>query len=101
MKLKYLDRCLPDYFQGSSLPVMALPIDSTTTYTDLRDAIIEDYNTDSGLYPDDLPIEKMANDLFSSVWSGAWHGVSMNTAIDNTLEDNDSDSVYVYLAITE
>lgn len=101
MKLKYLDRCLPDYFQGSSLPVIAVPMDKTTTYRQLRESIVNEYMNDNGGYPDDLPMEQMANDLLSNVWNGACPGISMDTPIDDTLPDNDIDSVYMYLAITE
>lgn len=101
MKLTYLTECLPDYFQGSSKPVISVPIDKTTTYRELRESIVNEYQSDCGMYPDNLPIGSMVNDLLSNVWNGAIPGVSMDTAIDDTLPNNGIDSVYIYLIIED
>ena len=43
MKLIHLDTCLPDYFRGHHKPVMAIPVDGTTTATQFIEAIKDEY----------------------------------------------------------
>jgi hypothetical protein len=44
-QLYHIDTCLPDYFAGYYKPVLAVPVDSTTTRKSLIDSIVNEYNT--------------------------------------------------------
>lgn len=42
MNLHLFDVCLPDYWQGMSLPHLAVPVTSKTTITRLRDSLLRE-----------------------------------------------------------
>ena len=51
IEIYHLDTCLPDYFQGSSYPeTIAVPVWSGMTRDDLRESILEEFNTASGWF---------------------------------------------------
>lgn len=41
VELKYLDTCLPDYFQGFGGHVYAVPLDKDDTYGDVLNCLLE------------------------------------------------------------
>jgi len=90
--LRYLDCCLPDYFQGSSNPVIAVPVDGNTTYQDLKEAIELEYNS-SDEYPD-TDIKTLLADFFTT--SGLNQKAFARLEPYNEIDD----SVYMYMDIS-
>ena len=104
ISIDYLDVCLPDYFQGFSGDVLAVPVTHETTYRELRELIRDEYNSLCG--PEYVNFEKALDDIFVSIYSGAWHKTSMDSVCDFGLEtvdlgDDTIDSVYAYFGVTE
>ena len=108
MKLIHLDTCLPDYFSGHHKPVMAIPVDGTTTANQFIEAIkdeylqVWDYLTDEGnktetSWPNvsQATIEFAARDMLT-VSGDALVFPDLDDAADEDLE-----SVYCYITWTE
>lgn len=94
--IRYLDCCLPGYFQGSSHVVLCVPVDGSTTYGQLRQGLEDDAN-------------------------GAYHGIEDWTGFEDALgqvidrpadtiafphldvrgDDDSGDSVYAYFALIQ
>lgn len=65
--LKFLDTCLPDYFQGFGGPVIAFPVDASMTYSELVSKL-----TDDDAWPESADIEDVRSavtDLVGNVHS--------------------------------
>jgi len=103
--ITYLDHCLPDYFQGSSEEVIAVPVENTTTFRELRDDIKSEYNSYDGKdYADfDAALQK----LFDGICNGVWHGQSMDSPAFPDIEpygddpEEDVTLIYAYFSISD
>ena len=104
ISIDYLDVCLPDYFQGFSGEVLAVPVTHETTYRELRELLRDDYNSLCG--PEYENFEQALDDIFVNIYSGAFHKTSMDSvAFDDLvkvdLEDDTIESIYAYFGISE
>jgi len=93
-KVALLDVCLPDYFSGYHLPVIAVPVCGTITNGEMADSINEEVDAighdfdftddDYKLYDEYVELlRKNANDIF----------------YQGEFDDDMDDSVYAYFSI--
>ncbi len=104
ISIDYLDVCLPDYFQGFSGEVLAVPVTHETTYRELRELLRDEYNSLCG--PEYENFGDALDAIFSNIVNGSWHKTSMDSVNDFglvkvDLEDDTIESVYAYFGITE
>tara|TARA_R110000787_G_scaffold213831_1_gene323270 strand:- start:291 stop:596 length:306 start_codon:yes stop_codon:yes gene_type:complete len=62
--IRYIDLCTPSYFNGSSNPVFAVIVDGNSTYQDIKDSMLDDYNSNES-FPE-MDIESALNDFFTT-----------------------------------
>jgi len=95
MRLIYLETCLPDYFQGHSGHVYAVPITNDSTYkTVMRDlmAEISDKEIQDAQESDYDAITESARKIFSAC--------NMDDVFQKLLDPyDDSETVYAYFGV--
>ena len=95
-KFVLLDICLPDYFQGYSGVVLAVPVDGDTTKEGITSMIWHEYNScDWDKLPDlsDSEIEKMCEEFVLT--ERPFNGI-IAKATEDTI-----DSVYMYFTVVK
>lgn len=46
LSLRHIDTCLPDYFNGSDLPYISIPVDGDTTIKQVKEALRNEVRSD-------------------------------------------------------
>jgi hypothetical protein len=98
-KFTLLDVCCPDFFQGYSGPVLAVPVDGSTTKEELVDLIDTEYNSfDLDRLPElsDSELERMCDDFILT-------DEPFKGQLDPRPEEHDDciKSCYMYFTVTK
>ncbi|MFA6198906.1 MAG: hypothetical protein WC679_00700 [Bacteroidales bacterium] len=89
--------CLPDYFSGSSKPVVQVPVTNKTTYREVKELLLSWEAFDHIEELDDNEYEQAVEELFANI--------VLDIVPDSFayIEDGDDDfceDVYMYFSIT-
>ena len=104
MNLLYVDTCLSDYFGGHHLPIVQVPVTSTTTYQQLQDMLLCTYMCIDHL--DDVDEEEYKNAVYK-YFETEVNDLNSIPAILGNIEDvpeEDQDSVegcYAYFVLID
>ena len=101
--LRYLDTCLPDYFQGFSGHVYAVPVCKEDTGRHVMLALFSEIDGESVVYNDGMPFHDSDYDALKESVKTMFHG---NPCLDKpwsehapSYEDDKAESVYAYFGV--
>ena len=98
VELKYLDTCLPDYFQGFNGHVYAVPLDNGDTYGDVLDCLLELINHEEidGFEDNYNKIEMACEGMRFEAKENGYIDHVFNPFLD---EGDREDTVYAYFGV--
>ena len=108
MQAVYMDCCLPDYFNGNTSgahEILAVPVSSTTTYREAREAIDTEFHASSGWFDQVAGSGGMLDDALVALFKPSINHMDDVADFVNGIEpvdddDNDTaETVYLYIGL--
>ena len=89
MTLNYIDTCVSDYFNGHHLPVVQIPVVSTSTYGEVREELLDINSSIDHL-------EGLDEEDYRNAVSCMFDGIDMDQIVHSSvgIEDLPSDDTY-------
>jgi hypothetical protein len=97
LTLKYLDTCLPDYFNGFGGEVFAVPVDGDATYQDVLDGLHSEINSWSGYMDSEQAKDTAWDELHAS--ADEMFKVNAPVHLDKTWSRFAEDGCYAYFGV--
>jgi len=104
MQAVYLDCCLSDYFCGSGAhEILAVPVSSTTTYREAREAIDTEFHASSGWFDDVAGSGGMLDDALRNMFAPSINHMDdvadFVSYIEPDSDDDTAECVYLYIGL--